>query len=218
MKNIFKKIYLPGWEDWIFTLGGILFLFISSKGVVYETGFWSAFIFLVSIILTNISKNFNEKFNRDARKRRKHMRSHKGVSYPKYQITKIQYDLDINFKVLRFAIGYITSIILAILNNFVNYSYEFKYFAFSYFMNLFLIPLLLLLYFAFSYDCEYSEDAMVNSKLKVIEKTKFTIRNLLNSLYFDKNGKKGILKGTLGLIALIFFVIIAIAFKIISVV
>lgn len=139
---------------------------------------------------------------------------HKNVSYPKHQITVIQYDLDINFKAFRFAINTITIVILAIASSIGSRSQQFQDFIYSYFINLFLLPLLLIFYYAFSYDCEYSKEAQKNKMLKFMEKTKYICKNMLNSLYIDVNGKRRLIRGTIGFIAIVFFVINVIAFKI----
>lgn len=208
-----RDIYKPKIHDCVAFLIGILLIAKMPRYAIYSTSFWSAITFIIAIIVNSIVGLSIKNFNKQVKRNIKHMKRHKDVKYPKIKITEFQYDLHVNFKVFRLCINTIIMSVILIFYNIGTRSERFRNLTLAVFFNMFLIPLMLMIWYAFTYDCGYPTNISKTKRFSL--KISHGIKNLFNAFYI-KNEKKRPITGTIGVISLLIILSLLIVWGIYS--
>lgn len=196
------KIYFPK-IDFVITL--VITIILGAVGglTFLNDAYWVFLIYIISLGLTNLNKFSIKKIDKKNAKKRKKIQ--KKIDDPKSPKNKMpnklkeidnSFDYDSCFNALKFIIGMLTTIVLAIISTIgERKNVRFSQFAFSFYIDAFLLPLVLIYVETFMYK---------NSIVKAL-------KELIKTLFY-KNGKFNLFGGIIGLGASIFFAIFSLVY------
>ena len=198
-----KNFYFPKC-DFIITTIFTLVLLISGGITLSNDAFWVYIIYIVSLGFTNLNKMSIKRIdskttNKRKRFEKKHInnpRSNKKILPRELKEIDNSFNYDTCFTAIKFVLGMIVVVFLAIITS-VGHKQgtEFGGFVFYFYIDAFLLPLILILEESFMYN---------NSALKAIKEFLY--------IAFHKNKKLTIIRGIIGLIGSIFLLSIALIF------
>lgn len=197
-----KKIYFP-LGDFIFTLFFTIILSYIGGLTIFNDVYCVFLIYIAALSLTNLNKISIEKIDRkNSRKRNRYKRHINNAKSPiksmPLEIAEIgkNYDYDVCFATIKFLLGLLVVMPLAIVSFiFQTQDTNFGTFTFYFYIDAFLVPLLILLWDAFTYK---------QSPMQALKK-------LFHSLFYKNEIIKPVC-GLFSLLALIFLTGIAIFF------
>lgn len=197
-----SAIYLPSKVDIIVTIF-ITVLLGYVGGLTWKNDVYYVFaLYIIALIITNLNKIVIRKRDRGNEKQRKSYQK-KHVDNPRSDRKKLpreleemgsSIDYDTCFEAMKLLLGMIVTIVLAIIFSVgLSNNAEFGRFVFDFYIDAFLFPMLLMLIEAFMYK----------------QQPKQAICEFFRVLFFKRNGKLSVIKGVFGLVALVFFLIVA---------
>lgn len=197
-----RKWYYPNKLDFVITVMVTIVLGMIGGLTWLNDVYWVFLIYIVSLGLTNLNKLSIQKIdNKNAKKRGKFKKKH--LDNPQSCIKELPqrlkeidnyFNYDSCFAALKLLLGMLAIMVLAVLSSvWKNTSIKFAEFATYFYVDAFLLPLILIFVEAFKYG------QSVGQAWKELFKT-----------LFYKNGKLKIFRGIFGLIALVFFTVFSI--------
>ena len=201
-------IYIPKMRKIVNIVVGLIITYFLNKNIIYSSALWTVFIFLGSVMFTSLVKFSTNKKNKEIRKRKNHQRRHPEVQYVEYKLRKIEQDYDLVFSMSTFVLGMlVTSIVVTIYYiNRGNLGGGFQGLSYALYINTFLIPFIAIIITISGYDDKNEKD--------LIKRISNMIHNLLDILSTNRNGKKKPLKGIMGLMLIVIFSIMILAYKV----
>lgn len=196
-----NKIYIPPLTDIIITVLVTLVLGCTGGFTWKNDAFWILLIYIVSWGFTNLNKRSIIKMDRKNDKKRKKFQK-KHIQNPRSNKKELphklagideRFDYDSCFQAIKLVLGMLVTVILAIISDVGRLSgTDFDEFAFYFYIDAFLLPLLIMLFEAFLYK----------------QSPRQAIKEFLKTLFY-KNGKPAFMRGVLGLVALIILLVLA---------
>lgn len=194
-----RKWYFPNIWDIVFIVIITIVLGVVGGLTWSNDVYWVFLIYIISLGLTNINKLSIQKIDKkNAKKRQKFKKKH--IDNPQSCIKEIPqclkeidmyFNYDSCFAALKLLLGTLATMVLAILSSIgKNMSIKFAEFATYFYVDAFLLPLILILIEAFTYKQSVGQ----------------AWKEFFNALFY-KNGKLKLFRGIIGLIALIFFIV-----------
>lgn len=197
-----RKWYYPNVWDFAITVIVTILLGVIGGLTWSNDVYWVFLIYIVSLGLTNLNKLSIQKIdNKNAKKRKNFKKKH--LDNPKSCIKElpqclkeidIYFNYDSCFAALKLLLGMLATMVLAILSSiWKSTSIKFAEFTTYFYVDAFLLPLILILVEAFMYKQSVGQ----------------AWKELLKTLFY-KNDKLKIIRGIFGLITLIFFTVFSI--------
>ncbi len=201
-----SKIYFPK-IDFVITLVITIILEVVGGLTFLNDAYWIFLIYIISLGLTNLNKFSIKKIDKkNAKKRKKIQKKINDPKSPKNEMpNKLKeidnnFDYDSCFNALKFIIGMLATIVLAIISTIgERKNVRFSEFVFSFCIDAFLLPFVL-----FSVDVFMYQNSIVEA-----------LKELIRTLFY-KNGKFNLFGGIIGLGTSIFFIILSLVFTMIE--
>lgn len=198
-----RKWYFPNIWDVVFTVIITIVLGVVGGFTWSNDVYWVFLIYIISLGMTNLNKMSIQKIDRkNERKRKKIQKKIDNPRSPKSELPKNlkeignKFNYDSCFAAFKFLLGVLIMIILAIISSIGKITnIKFAEFTICFYVDAFLLPLVLILVEAFMY-----QQSIVQS-----------CKEFLKTLFY-KNGKLRIFRGTIGFIAFTFFTCFSIIF------
>ncbi len=191
-----RKWYFPNIWDIVFTV--IITIVLGAVGGLTWSNdvYWVFLIYIISLGLVNLNKMSIQKIDRkNERKRKKIQKKIDNPRSPKSELPKnlkeigSHFDYDSCFAAFKLLLGMLTTMILAIISSIGKMAnIKFAEFTVCFYVDTFLLPLVLILVEAFMYQ------------QSIVQACKEFLKTL-----FYKNGKFKIFRGIIGFIAFTFF-------------